>query len=76
MSKRDHTSTYARSPTEQVKLVAKVKGYENGFIDSPAVMSPSCTVADLEDLKRERNISGEFEDLYRILCGSVGRRKY
>ncbi|CAN0278990.1 unnamed protein product [Ectocarpus sp. 6 AP-2014] len=45
-------------PQEQVKLVQRVKGYENGFISNPAVMSPTCTVADLDDLKAERNISG------------------
>ncbi|CAN0525655.1 unnamed protein product, partial [Laminaria digitata] len=50
---------YINSPQEQVKLVQRVKGYENGFISSPAVMSPSCTVSDLDDLKAERNISGE-----------------
>lgn len=36
----------------------KVKSYENGFIANPAVMSPACTVSDLDDLKAERNISG------------------
>lgn len=36
----------------------RVKGYENGFISNPAVMSPTCTVSDLDDLKAERNISG------------------
>ncbi|CAN0459957.1 unnamed protein product, partial [Hapterophycus canaliculatus] len=45
-------------PKEQVKLVQRVKSYENGFIANPAVMSPSCTVSDLDDLKAERNISG------------------
>lgn len=45
-------------PKEQVKLVLRVKGYENGFISNPAVMSPACTVSDLDDLKAERNISG------------------
>lgn len=46
------------SPAEQVKQVRKVKSYENGFISNPAVMSPAQTVADLDALKAERNISG------------------
>lgn len=37
----------------------KVKSYENGFISNPAVMSPTNTVADLDALKAERNISGK-----------------
>lgn len=44
---------------EQVKLVFKVKSYENGFISNPAVMAPHNTVSDLDELKAERNISGE-----------------
>ena len=51
-------SFLSNRPKEQVKLVLRVKGYENGFISNPAVMSPTCTVSDLDDLKAERNISG------------------
>lgn len=46
------------SADEQVRLVQKVKSYENGFISNPAVMSPENTVSDLDALKAERNISG------------------
>lgn len=42
-----------------MRLVQKVKSYENGFISNPAVMSPENTVSDLDALKAERNISGE-----------------
>eukprot|EP00953_Heterococcus_sp_UTEX-ZZ885_P014438 8167-Heterococcus_DN1.PRE.2 len=42
----------------QVELVSKVKSYENGFIDEPAVMSPVCLVSALDRLKAERNITG------------------
>ncbi|CAN0128974.1 unnamed protein product, partial [Discosporangium mesarthrocarpum] len=42
----------------QVQLVSKVKNFENGFIDDPAVMGPEETVADLDRLKAARNISG------------------
>lgn len=51
----------AGRPAEQVKLVRRVKSYENGFISTPAVMSPTNTVTDLDDLKAERNISGEID---------------
>lgn len=44
----------------------RVKGYENGFISNPAVMSPACTVSDLDDLKAERNISGTSTSTSRL----------
>jgi hypothetical protein len=36
---------------------AQVKRYENGFIDEPAVLGPTDRVSDLDQLKKERNIS-------------------
>jgi IMP dehydrogenase len=43
---------------EQVQMVKTVKGYENGFIVSPAVLSPRHLVSDLDTLQEENNISG------------------
>jgi IMP dehydrogenase len=42
----------------QVAMVEKVKMYENGFILSPAVLSPQDVISDLDSLRKERKISG------------------
>lgn len=39
-------------------MVRRVKGFENGFIASPVVMSPTNTVEDLDRLKASKGISG------------------
>lgn len=43
---------------EQVAMVLKVKNYENGFILEPAVLSPSHTISDLDEVRDRRKISG------------------
>lgn len=42
---------YNNSVEQQVEMVQAVKHFENGFISSPKVLSPSHTVADLDELK-------------------------
>ncbi len=42
----------------QVEMVKKVKNYENGFILEPVVMSPTDTLATLDNVRAERGISG------------------
>ena len=43
---------------EQAAMVRKVKGYENGFILEPAVLSPEQCLSDLDSLFATRKISG------------------
>eukprot|EP01037_Dinobryon_pediforme_P018690 gene18690-18991_t len=46
------------SEEQQVSMVEKVKGYENGFIMEPAVLSPNDIVRDLDILRNTKKISG------------------
>jgi len=46
------------SVEEQAEMIRKVKNYENGFIVEPAVLSPSHTIKELDDLRELRKISG------------------
>lgn len=39
-------------------MVEKVKGYENGFIMEPAVLSPNHNIRDLDILRNAKKISG------------------
>lgn len=39
-------------------MVEKVKGYENGFIMEPAVLSPNHNIRDLDILRNTKKISG------------------
>ncbi|KAJ8559105.1 hypothetical protein ON010_g8343 [Phytophthora cinnamomi] len=42
---------YNNSIEQQAEMVRAVKHYENGFIPEPKVLSPSSSVADLDELK-------------------------
>jgi IMP dehydrogenase/GMP reductase len=46
------------SEEEQISMVEKVKGYENGFIMEPAVLSPNHNIRDLDILRNAKKISG------------------
>ncbi|KAI9223467.1 IMP dehydrogenase/GMP reductase [Blastocladiella britannica] len=43
---------------EQVRMVKRVKLYENGFISDPVTLPPTATVADVLDIKRRHGFSG------------------
>lgn len=43
---------------QQAAMVSKVKNFENGFILEPAVLSPDSTVNDLDNLRKQKKISG------------------
>ena len=43
---------------EQADEVRRVKRFENGFILDPFTVSPTSTLADLDDIKREHGFSG------------------
>ena len=49
---------YNNTPEEQVKHVARVKRYRNGFITEPVVVGPDATISDVRRIKRERGFSG------------------
>lgn len=49
---------YNNSIDAQVEHVRKVKRFENGFIVDPVVLSPSNTVSDVDNIKREHGFSG------------------
>ncbi|QID87097.1 IMP dehydrogenase imd4 [Saccharomyces pastorianus] len=46
------------TPKEQASMVKKVKMYENGFINSPIVISPTTTVGEVKAMKRKFGFSG------------------
>jgi IMP dehydrogenase len=46
------------SAEDQADMVRKVKTYENGFILSPAVLSPTDKISDIDELQAEKKISG------------------
>lgn len=46
------------SPEEQAEMVRKVKKYENGFINSPVVISPSTTVGEAKRMKASLGFAG------------------
>lgn len=43
---------------EQVAMVEKVKGFENGFILEPVVFSPQNKIKDLDIIREKKKISG------------------
>lgn len=43
---------------DQVEMIHRVKSYENGFIMNPAVLSPTATIKELDELREEKAISG------------------
>ncbi|MCK6438815.1 MAG: IMP dehydrogenase [Planctomycetes bacterium] len=49
---------YNNTVEEQVKLVRRVKRFENGMITDPVVLSPNRTIADLKRIKKEQGFSG------------------
>jgi IMP dehydrogenase len=63
---------------EQVEQVSEVKRYENGFIMNPIVLSPTHTIADVDEMKRKYNFSGipitENGQLRSKLVGIVTNR--
>ncbi|CCD24787.1 IMP dehydrogenase IMD4 NDAI_0D04740 [Naumovozyma dairenensis CBS 421] len=46
------------SHDEQAAMVRKVKKYENGFINSPIVVSPQTTIAEARQMKQDYGFSG------------------
>ncbi|CAI4035429.1 hypothetical protein SMKI_13G0770 [Saccharomyces mikatae IFO 1815] len=46
------------TPKEQASMVKKVKMFENGFINSPIVISPATTVGEVKAMKRKFGFSG------------------
>lgn len=46
------------SAEEQASWVAKVKKYENGFINSPKVISPKTTVGEAKAMKQQYGFAG------------------
>ncbi|CAI4678495.1 ADM_collapsed_G0041200.mRNA.1.CDS.1 [Saccharomyces cerevisiae] len=46
------------TPKEQASMVKKVKMFENGFINSPIVISPTTTVGEVKVMKRKFGFSG------------------
>ena len=69
---------YNNTIEEQVEHVRKVKRFENGFITDPIVLSPSNTIADIDDIKEKYGFSGipitEDGKLYSRLVGVVTNR--
>ncbi|MCA8939975.1 MAG: IMP dehydrogenase [Planctomycetes bacterium] len=49
---------YNNSVDEQVRMVRRVKRFENGMITEPVVLSPSHTIADVRAIKRDQGFSG------------------
>ncbi|CCE61730.1 hypothetical protein TPHA_0B00580 [Tetrapisispora phaffii CBS 4417] len=45
------------SPEDQAEMVRKVKNYENGFINSPIVVSPETTVAEAKQMREQFGFS-------------------
>lgn len=46
------------SPEEQAAMVKKVKTYENGFINSPVVVTPQTTIGEVKKMKEQLGFSG------------------
>ncbi len=46
---------YNNTVTEQVEQISEVKRYENGFIMNPSVLSPTHTIADVDEIKNKYN---------------------
>lgn len=46
------------SPEEQAAMVRKVKKFENGFINSPVVISPTTTVGQARKMKQQYGFAG------------------
>lgn len=46
------------TPEDQAAMVKKVKSFENGFINSPVVISPETTVAEVKAMKEQFGFSG------------------
>ncbi|EDO16110.1 hypothetical protein Kpol_1001p22 [Vanderwaltozyma polyspora DSM 70294] len=46
------------SPEEQAEMVRKVKKFENGFINSPVVISPNATVFEAKQMRERFGFSG------------------
>ncbi|CCF59830.1 hypothetical protein KAFR_0I00490 [Kazachstania africana CBS 2517] len=46
------------TPEAQAAMVKRVKTYENGFINSPVVISPETTVAEVKAMKEQHGFSG------------------
>lgn len=46
------------SAEEQAAMVRKVKTYENGFINSPVVVTPTTTIGEVRAMKEELGFSG------------------
>lgn len=49
---------YNNSPEEQVAHVKAVKRFRNGFIMDPVCLSPTCTIADVKEIKRKYGFTG------------------
>lgn len=63
----------------QAEMVRKVKRYENGFISDPVVLSPSATVGEAIELKRQWGFGGfpvtgmlHFISSFAFPCGCMG----
>lgn len=69
---------YNNSIDKQAGEVAKVKRYENGFINDPKVLSPEHTIGDIDRIKELYGFSGipitEDGDLNSRLLGIVTNR--
>src|SRR3954453_3041153 len=48
---------YNNTIDEQVEMVRRVKGFENGFIPEPMVLSPHHTIRDVDAIKAEHGFS-------------------
>ncbi|AET40888.1 IMP dehydrogenase IMD3 Ecym_7031 [Eremothecium cymbalariae DBVPG len=66
------------SADEQAKMVRKVKKFENGFINSPVVVSPEMTVEQLKAMRLRYGFSGfpvtENGKVNGKLCGIITSR--
>jgi len=49
---------YNNTIEEQVKHVARVKTFENGFIRKPMVLTPEHTIQDIHDIRENHGFSG------------------
>eukprot|EP00941_MAST-03F_sp_MAST-3F-sp1_P004338 g4338.t1 len=49
---------YNNTIEEQVKEIRKVKRFENGFILDPYTLSPTNTIADLDEIRETRGFTG------------------
>ena len=69
---------YNQTIEEQAREVRKVKRYKNGFITDPIVLSPSHTIADVDDIQKQYGFCGipvtEDGTLGSRLVGIVSNR--